>query len=41
MVTCDNNRLRTTIYRKPDRQITRPVNVQPDLSQGYNWDERN
>ena len=41
LVTPDNNRLRTTIYRKTDtyRPITRPVIVQPDLSQGYNYTE--
>ena len=33
LVTPDNNRLRTTIYGKP---ITRPIIVQPDLSQCYN-----
>ena len=37
LVTRDNNKLKTTIYRKTDtyRPINRPVFVQPDLSQGY------
>ena len=38
LVTRDNSKLQTTIYRKPThhyRPITRPVFVQPGLSQGY------
>ena len=37
LVTRDNNRLKIDILQKTDtyRPITRPVFVQPDLSQGY------
>ena len=39
--TCDNNRLWTTNTQKTDtyRQITRPVFVQPNLSQGYYYSD--
>ena len=40
LIARDNNTLRRTIYRKPTNTvyllITRPVIVQPNLSQGYN-----
>ena len=37
LVTCNNNRLRMTIYRKHvPTNYTRPVIVQPNLSQCYN-----
>ena len=39
LVTCDKNKLQTTIYRKPDtyRPTTKPIFVAPDLSQGYHY----
>ena len=36
LVTRNNNKLKTTIYRKPTHtDLTRTVFAQPDLSQGY------
>ena len=43
LVTRDNNRLKIDILQKTDtyRPITRPVFVQPDLSQGYYYPDFN